>query len=164
VPKTTPWPVSARVELGEAEVEDFDPSIAREHHVSRFQVAVDDAPFVRRRQRVGERHGDFEEPAGRKAARRNDQIQGLSLDELHREQPHSAHFLDRENCDDIGMIDRRERLRLAFESRQAFGIRRHGIRQDLDRDLAAELYVARLVHLSHPARAERGEDLVGPQP
>ena len=40
---------------------------------------------------------------------------------------------------DVRMIQRRERLRLAFEPRQAFGVRGERVRQDLDRDLATSV-------------------------
>ena len=59
------------------------------------------------------------------------------------------------------MRQRRDRFRLALEARQRIGIVRDGLRQDLDRDVAVELPVPRLVHLAHAARAERRQDLVG---
>ena len=61
------------------------------------------------------------------------------------------------------MVERRGRARLLLEARAAVRIRRHRRRQHLDRDLAPELRVPRAVDLAHPARAERREDLVGPE-
>ena len=58
------------------------------------------------------------------------------------------------------MVERREHLRLALESREAFAIAGERVGQDLDRDLASELGVARAIHLAHPAGAERRNDLV----
>ena len=58
------------------------------------------------------------------------------------------------------MIQRRERLRLAFEPRQAVGVRGERVWQDLDRDLAAQRRVRRPVHLSHPAFTDLGGDFV----
>ena len=52
------------------------------------------------------------------------------------------------------MVQRRQRLRFARESRQAIRIAREEIRQDLDRDVAIELRIARAVDLAHPAGAE----------
>ena len=52
-------------------------------------------------------------------------------------------------------------LRLALEPRERVGIRGDGLGQNLDRDVPVELPVPRPVHLPHPARAERREDLVG---
>ena len=59
------------------------------------------------------------------------------------------------------MRERRDRLRLALEAGQRVGIGGDGLREDLDRDVAVELRVPRAVDLSHPARAQRREDLVG---
>ena len=61
---------------------------------------------------------------------------------------------------DVGMIQRGERLRFALEPRDPLGIGREQLGQDLDRDVAIELRVARAVDLAHPARAEGGENLV----
>ena len=59
------------------------------------------------------------------------------------------------------MIERGEQSRFALESRHAIGVGRERRRQDLHRDVAIELRVARAIDLSHPAGAERGENFVG---
>ena len=59
------------------------------------------------------------------------------------------------------MRQRRDRFRLALEAGQRVGIGSHGLREDLDRDVAVELRVPRAIDLAHPPRAERREDLVG---
>ena len=61
---------------------------------------------------------------------------------------------------DVGMVQRRERLRLALEPRQAFGVGGERVRQDLDRDLAAERRVRRPIHLPHAAFADLRGDFV----
>ena len=65
------------------------------------------------------------------------------------------------NRKDVLMREGRDRLRLALEPGERVGIRGDGLGQDLDRDVPIELLVPRPVDLPHPARAERGEDLVG---
>ena len=62
---------------------------------------------------------------------------------------------------DVRMIQRGQRLRFALEAREPLGIGDEQLGQDLDRDVAIELRVARAIHLAHAAGAERGEDLVG---
>jgi len=62
---------------------------------------------------------------------------------------------------DVGLVERSEQFRLAFESGQAFGVPSHFGGQHLDRHVAAELRVGGAVHLAHPARADGGGDLVG---
>src|SRR5258707_1121900 len=45
---------------GQAEVEHFDAAVAAQHHVLRLDVAVDDARFVRGRERPGHAGADVE--------------------------------------------------------------------------------------------------------
>src|SRR5260370_35323822 len=58
------------------------------------------------------------------------------------------------------MVQRREQLRFPFEARHSFFVFEELFRQGLDRDLSSESRVTGLPDLPHPARAERGEDLV----
>ena len=62
---------------------------------------------------------------------------------------------------DPGMVQARKRARFPLEARSSFFSLEELFRQDLDRHIAPELRVPCPVHLAHPARAERREDLVG---
>ena len=53
------------------------------------------------------------------------------------------------------MVQRGEHPRFALEAREPIRVARDRARQDLDRDVAPELRVARAVHLAHAARAEQ---------
>ena len=59
------------------------------------------------------------------------------------------------------MRKRRDGPRLDLEAGEGAGIAPNVVRQNLDGDVAPEPRVPRPVDLAHPARAERGEDLVG---
>ena len=59
------------------------------------------------------------------------------------------------------MVERREHLRLAAESRQSIGIVGDDVRDDLERDVAVELVVPGAVDLAHASAADELEDLVG---
>ena len=61
---------------------------------------------------------------------------------------------------DVRVIQRRQRPRFTFESRQALWIGREGLGQDLDGDVAPEVGIARAIHLAHATRAEQADDLV----
>ena len=63
---------------------------------------------------------------------------------------------------DRRMVDRREHARLALETGDACGIPGELLREDLDRDLAAELEVPRAVDLAHASGTENADDLVRP--
>jgi hypothetical protein len=73
-------------------------------------------------------------------------------------------FLEPVNCSDVGMIQRCERLRLAFEPHQTIGVSRERVRQDLDRDLPAKRCVRRPIHLSHTAFTDLGGNFVDAEP
>ena len=60
------------------------------------------------------------------------------------------------------MIQRREDLRFALEPGDAVRIVGEHLREDLDRDFAPQLCVARAINLSHAAAAEGSDDLVRP--
>ena len=62
---------------------------------------------------------------------------------------------------DVRMVQRREQLRLALEARESLGVAREERGQNLDRDVATELGVARPVDFAHAAGAEPGDDRVG---
>ena len=96
----------------------------------------------------------------REAARREERVEGLALDQLHREEPAAAVLLDRVDGDDVGVVERGEGARLTLEAGQALGVLRHRRREHLDRDVAPELRVRGAVHLAHPARADGGGDAV----
>ncbi len=61
---------------------------------------------------------------------------------------------------DVGMGERSDRPRFLLETAQSLGIGREFRRQHLDRDVAIQPCVARPVHVAHPARADRRDDLV----
>ncbi len=65
---------------------------------------------------------------------------------------------------DVGMIELRDGLRLALEALAELRIGREVGRKDLDGHLAVEAPIARPVDLPHPARPERSNDVVRPEP
>ncbi len=61
---------------------------------------------------------------------------------------------------DVRMIQRGEGLRFALEAREPVGVARERLGQDLDRDVAIELRVARPIDLAHAAFADLRGDFV----
>ncbi len=58
------------------------------------------------------------------------------------------------------MAERGDRAGLALEAGAPVGIGRNTLRQDLDRDVAAEPRVARAVDLAHPSGPNEADDFV----
>ncbi len=150
-------------QLGQSEVEDLDSAVLRDEEVLGLQVAVDDPFLVRGRQalrdlpRVVERLAKREAPAGQLRA------QGLAFEQLLHDVGRAVVGPDVVNRRDVGMVQEPRRLGLLLEPPQPVRVRREGCRQDLDRDVAGQPRIPRPLHLSHPSRAEGGEDLVGTQ-
>ncbi len=70
--------------VGDPEVDDPDVAVAREEDVAGFDVAVNDPPRVRRRERLGDRHRDPERLGQRQApALGEDRLEVRPVDQLH---------------------------------------------------------------------------------
>ena len=154
--------------LGEAEVEHLDLSVGRQLHVRRLEVAVDDALLVRLFERLGDLPGDDDGLVRRQRPALQPLGEVLALRQLHDQDVRlrpvvERHALEAVEVRDAGVVERGEDLRLALEAGEALGVVGEGLGQQLEGDLAAELRVGGAVHLAHPARAERREDLVASQ-
>ena len=84
----------------------------------------------------------------------------LALDELEDQEADAVRFFEAVDRADVRVIQRGEHPRLALEAREAIRVARERAGQDLDRDVAPELRVVRLVHLAHAARAEQRLQLI----
>jgi hypothetical protein len=152
--------VSRLRQLGETEVQHLDPAVVSDHHVGRFEVAMDDPFLVGGGQRVSDLDRERKEPVELEASGWQHLIEALALDQLHRQEMDPVGLLHRVDGDDVRLVEGRDRLRLALESLQPLCIRRHLGRQHLDRHLAVERRVGRLPHLAHASFAQLGGDRV----
>ena len=84
----------------------------------------------------------------------------LTVNELEHERADLGRIFNAVDRGDVWMIERREELRFASEPGEAFRIRRHISRQDLDRDFAAKLRVCRAIDLAHSSRVDQTLDAV----
>ena len=85
----------------------------------------------------------------------------LALDEFHHQRTDTAGFFEPVDVRDIRMVQGRERLGFAGESREPVRVTGEQIREDLERDIAVELRVARAVDLAHAAGANGGDHFIG---
>ena len=60
------------------------------------------------------------------------------------------------------MVERREDVRFALESRDALGISRKELRKNFDGDLAIQSCIPRAIHLAHAPGAEGAQHFVWP--
>jgi hypothetical protein len=155
--------VSARDRLREPEVEQLHfrlEPVERQTDVGRLEVAVDHARVVRRLEPLGDLASDRERLRDRERAAPQPVLERLAGHELEREEVEPIRVIDAVDLRDAGVVERRERPRLALESREPLRILGEALRQDLDRDVTPETRVARAIHLAHRTRAEQLQELV----
>ena len=151
--------------LGEAEVEHLDLAARRQLDVRGLEVAVDDPLLVGFLERLGHLPRDRERLVHGDRPALQPRREVLALDELHHQDGDPRRVFERRGLEavevrDARVVERGEELRLAIEAGEPFGVGREGARQELERDVAAELRVPGAVDLAHAACAERGDDHV----
>ena len=115
--------------------------------VCRFQGAGN---LTRDRQDVGERN----RPVGDAIRKRR------AFNQFKDERVRGARVFEAVDVADVRMIERREDLRFAPESREPIGIGAERLGQDLQRDVASKLGVPRAIDFAHAAGPKGGEDFV----
>ena len=90
--------------------------------------------------------------------------QRRALDQLEDEGGDGLRFLEAVDGADVGMVERRQHLRFALESRQPVRVGGHRRRQYLDGDVTLQLAVAGAIDLAHAARAQGPDDGVDAEP
>ncbi len=127
-----------------------------QHQIARFEIAMNQALFVRRHQRAGDLHGDVDDHGGgERSVALHALREGFALDEFHRVETLAGRRLaEMKNAGDVGMAQLRRRARLAAEALAHF--RRAGKHRvdHLQRDGRVEIHVARLVGDAHGAAAK----------
>ncbi len=123
---------------------------------------MDDALLVRRFERLGNLSGDRERLARAESVpARCDRASVGPSTSSSTSACVAARVLEAVNRRDVRMIQRGQHLCLALEPREPIGIERERFGQDLQRDVAIQLRVARAIDLAHPACAERRLNFVG---
>jgi hypothetical protein len=89
--------------------------------------------------------------------------QGVTLEQLGDDEPVVRLAAVVVDAEDVRVRERGERLGLALEAREHRGIASERGGEDLERDVAIELEVARAVDLAHAAGADGRDDFVRPE-
>ncbi len=155
-----PVPRKRLAQLCQAEVEDLHAAVAREHDVVGLEVPVDDAPLVRARQAQRDLPCDVLGLGGFQGPGSEPVTQAGALHQLHREVHAAVGLSDVVDRGDVGVVDHRSRPRLADEPASPLLVPRHGLRQDLQRDLTAEPRVLGAVDDAHSPLSQLRHDAV----
>src|SRR5262249_58065251 len=104
-----------------------------EFDIRRLEIAMDDAQFMRRFERLRDLLRDWERFIDWDRATRDALREILALDEFHDERGQVARTLEAVDRRDIRMVERREHLRLTLKARQPIRIASDRGGQHLDR-------------------------------
>ena len=107
----------------EAEVEDLDDAFPRQKDVFGLEIAMHDAPVVRRGEAAGDLEGVLDGLARRDRRRGEAAAQRLALEQLHDRVDRSVGLADVVDPQDVGVGKRRHRARFAVEAPRASGLR-----------------------------------------
>ena len=147
----------------EAEIEQLR-ARARQHHVARLQIAVDDAVAVRAIERVGDLGRVADDLVGRQRPARQPRGQRLALEVLHDQEGDAVLLADVVEHADVRVVQRPDDAGFAVEALAELRVGGELRRQDLDRDLAIEAGVDGAVDLPHASGGDGGNYFVGTQP
>ncbi len=149
---------SLRSQLCEAEVQQLHAPVRGHHDVGRFEISMDDAFVVGRREGIGDRNGQVEELGEQKPLGRNLLVEAHTVHALHHQNAPALELLDTVDGHDVGVVERSHRFGLAAEPLQALGVFGHLRRQHFEGHFAVELRVEGLVDLAHTATTQPGGD------
>ena len=85
-------------QFGQPEIEDLDLAVGGDHHVGRFEVAMDDALGVGRRQGRCDGNGDRQQLVGGKPRCRDSIVETLAVHQFHGEVTNAAVLTDGVDC------------------------------------------------------------------
>ena len=145
--------------LGQAEVEQLGAGLG-EHHVARLQVAMHDPGAMREGQALGDLDRAGDRLGRRHRSLRQPRRQRLAVELLHHQEHRAVLLTDVVQRADVGMGERGDRRRFAFEAGPPPGIVAELPRQHLDGDAAIEPGVPGGVDLAHATGPQRIHDLV----
>jgi hypothetical protein len=135
-------------------------SVRPDLDVAGLQIAMDDAFVVRGLEGLGDLSSDEQGLVHRQRSELQARGEIVAVDELQHEKRLAFRLLEAVDGADVGVVERRQQLRLAAEPRQAFRVLRDRRRQHLDGNLAIQAGVAGAIHRAHAAFADCGDELV----
>ena len=111
-------------------------------------------------ERVGERDADLEERRRREPAAGQQPIERSPLDQLHRDERHGVCVLDREDRDDVGVIEGGNDAGFVPKAGKALGIGGDVGGEYLERGVAAKPRIVRAIDVAHASGTQGRQNLV----
>jgi len=148
------------VQFCDAEVAKLRIASTRDVNVRGLDIAMKDANPVDGRERISHLQAPFDDFFEAQSARRQETIEVLAIDQLHRDEPPVSDRADVVDGDDVRVGDRARESCLGFESVERRWIIREGGVQNLQRHLAPESRIFGKPDDAHAAFAEAANDVV----
>src|SRR5438552_556050 len=144
--------------FGQSEIENLHAPAAHDENVSRFDVAVDDSLCVSRFQSVRYLDAKIQELVRRDRAFADPLLQALPFQQLHDDHRLVIVFLHFINRADVGVVQGGSGASLELEPLQRSGNAVDAVGQKFQSHTSAQPDILRLVHDSHTAAAQLGQD------
>ena len=146
----------------QAEIEQDDPAVGRDHHVGGLEVAVDDVVAVQGHHAHRQLRDRRAQPRLVEPAAGSDVLEEVdTLEQVHREEPLRAVGLEAMQADQVRVADIGGRAELALEAVESGPV---DVRQQLERDAITPHEVHRLEHDPHAAAPQLADQPVVAQP
>ena len=146
--------------LRQPEIKNLGVPALRDEYVRRFDVAMDDAFFVRCVERVSHLDAQLQQQIHRQRLAPDTMLERLPFEMFHHDEEPAILLPDLVNRADVRVIQRRRGACLPLKSLQRIRIARQFFGQKLQGDVAAEARVLSLVDNSHSAATEFLDDFV----
>jgi hypothetical protein len=121
---------------------------------------MDDAFAVRRIERVGDLHRQFQQLFLGNRSRGQAVLEGLACQHFHDNEKLAVEFRDLVNGADAGMVQRRRGPRFAPESLQSLWVLSEILGQEFEGNVTAEVQILGFIDHTHPAAANLLNDAV----
>ena len=125
-----------------------------------LEIAVDDPLIVSRFERLGNLLRNRESFRERNRAFCDQLGKRRSFDKLHDQRMNPVRVFESVDVCDVRMVERRQHLRFALETRESLRVGGEEVRQNLDGHVTVQSRVACPVDFAHPAGPEGGQDFV----
>ena len=135
------------------------PSVAN-LDVRGLEIAVDDSLIVSRFERLGDLLRNREGFRERNRALCDPLGKRRSFDQLHDQRMDPVRVFESVDVCDVRMVERRQHLRFALETRESLRVGGEEVRQNLDGHVTVQLRVACPIDFAHSAGPEGGQDFV----
>jgi hypothetical protein len=139
--------------LGKAKIQQFDLALWRQLHVRGLQIAMNDATLMCVFKPFGDLLGKGQSFLQGKRPLPDALGERWPFDQFHHQGAPAVGFFDSVNRSNVGMVERGQDFRFAFEAGHAFRIAGKYFGQNFYGDVATQACVLRAINFAHAARA-----------